>query len=342
MTRRALLFVFGATLFAHALAIHAQRTARAYRVGFVMGGGPDSKDSRRFLQAFMDGMKEHGHQDRRDFVLAVRNYGSDRARIPALVDELIVWEADVLVANVSSTAAVLKKKTATIPIVMITAVDAVGEGLVGNLARPGGNLTGMTSLGPVMHAKLVELTRELLPRAKRIALLVNPGHALSKSYEAAAAQAAKALALDVATLYVRGESEMEHFARQLSMARADALVVATDAVLFGLRDAIVQAARQARLPAIALLPEFVDSGAVASLGWDLAANYRGAARYVDRIMKGAKPGDLPIEQPTQFQLVLNLKTARALGVRIPHSVMVLADEVIESMAPSLHIRNGVL
>ncbi len=180
-----------------------------------------------------------------------------------------------------------------------------------------------------MHAKLVELTRELLPRAKRFALAINPAHALAKSSEATAAHAASVLELEMVTLKVSGASDLEQFANRLSIARADALVIATDAVLFSLRDALVQAALKARVPSVALLPEFAASGAVASYGYDLAGSFRGAARYVDRILKGAKAGDLPIEQPTQFQLVLNLKTARALGITVPQSVLVRADRVIE-------------
>jgi putative ABC transport system substrate-binding protein len=294
-----------------------------------MGGTQQGEDARRFLRAFMEGMKEHGYEESLNFVLAVRHYGSDRAKILVLADELIAWKPDVVVANVSSTAAVLQKKTTSIPIVMVTSLDVVGEGLVPSLARPGGNLTGMTSLGQAMDAKLVELIRELLPRAGRFAILVNPGQALSKSRQAAAAQAAKALALEMVTLQVTGASDMEQFAERLSTARADALLIATDAVLFGLRDAVVQAALKTRLPAVALLPEFIASGAVATLGFDMAGNYRAAARYVDRILRGAKPGELPIEQPTQFELVVNLKAAKALGLSIPSPVLVRADRVIE-------------
>jgi putative ABC transport system substrate-binding protein len=291
--------------------------------------GADNEDARRFLQAFTQAMKKHGYQDGGNVALEVRHYGSDPRKVAALADELIAWEADVLVANVSSTAAVLRKKTATIPIVMVTAVDAVAEGLVSSLARPAGNVTGMTSLGPPMYAKLVDLTRELLPRAKRIALVVNPSHALSKSYETAAGHAANRLGIEVVTLEVNSASEIMRFTERLSTARADALIIATDAVLFGLRDAIVQAAVKARMPAVALLPEFIASGAVATLGFDMTGNYRAAARYVDRILKGAKPGELPVEQPTQFELVVNLKAAKVLGLTIPQTVLVRADKVIE-------------
>ena len=329
MKRRAALLATAAVLLSSALPLSAQRAGRIYRVGFVMGGTPESEDARRFSRAFLEGMKERGYEEGRNFVLAMRHYGIDRQKLAPLADELIAWEPDVLVANVSSTAAVLQKRTATIPIVMVTSLDVVGEGLVASLARPGGNITGMTSLGDAMDAKLVELIRELLPRAKRFALLVNPAQALSKSREAAAAQAAKALALEMVPLHLNGGADVARFAKRLSAERVDALLVATDAVLFGLRDKVVLAALEARLPVVALLPEFIASGAVATLGYDLAANYRGAARYVDRILKGARPGELPIEQPTQFELVLNLKAAKALGLAVPSSVLVRAGRVIE-------------
>lgn len=327
MKRRTLLLASAAGLLCSPLPLYAQRPGRVQRVGLVMGS--DKEDTRRFQQAFMQGMKEHGYQEGHNVAYALRLYGNDPSKIPALVDELIAWEADVLVANVSSTAAMVKRKTATIPIVMVTAIDAVAEGLVASLARPGGNVTGMTSLGPAMYVKLVDLARELLPRAKRIAFLVNPGHSLSKSYEAAAAEAAKGLGLEMVTLQVSAASDIARFAEHLSTARADGLVVATDAVLFGLRDALVEVALKARLPALALLPEFIASGAVATLGYDIVGNYRAAARYVDRILKGAKPGELPVEQPTRFELVVNLKAAKALGLTIPLPVLARADKVIQ-------------
>jgi putative tryptophan/tyrosine transport system substrate-binding protein len=310
-----------------AVSLRAQERGRVYRVALVMG--PDNDDARRFLQAFTEGMTEHGYQHGRNVVLKVRHYDRERSTISAVVDELIAWQPDVLVANVSSTAAVLKKKTATVPIVMVTAVDAVAEGLVASLSRPGGNITGMTSLGPAMYAKLVDLTRELMPRATRVAVVVNPGHSLAKSYEAACAQAARALGLEMVTLQVTAAPDIRGFVDRLSRARADALVIASDAVLFTLRDELMQAALEVKVPAVALLPEFVASGAVAALGFDMAGNYRAAARYVDRILKGARPGELPVEQPTRFELSLNLKSARSLGLAIPQSVLVRADRVIE-------------
>jgi putative ABC transport system substrate-binding protein len=328
MKRRVVLLGGAAALVWRPLA-NAQRPRHAYRVGYVMGGTPEHEDSRRFLKQFRDGMTDLGYQEGKNLVLAVRYYGSDRSKIAALADELVAWQADVLVANVSSTAAVLKQKTATIPIVMATAVDPVGEGLVTSLARPGGNVTGMTSLSEAVHAKLVELAHELFPHATRIALLVNPSHTLARSNAEVATQAAKTRGLDISTLQLSRASEIEQFGERLSRVRPDALIIVADAVLFFLREPILQAALRAGVPAIAVLPEFAASGALASYGHDITVNFRRAAGYVDRVLKGANPGELPIEQPTQFQLVLNLKTARALGVTIPQPVLVRADKVIE-------------
>jgi len=321
-----LLFAASALL-AGAFPVYAQRAAGARRVALISGG--EGENAPRYLSAFKDGMKQHGYQEGRDYELAVRYYGSERSRIPALVDELIAWRAEVIVASISSTAAVVKKRTSTIPIVMVTALDAVAEGLVESLARPGGNLTGMTGLGPAQHAKLVDITHELLPGARRIALVCNPGAPLAKENVEAAASAAKVHSLQMVSLDLSGAAGLDRFAKDLLAARADALVVATDGVLFFQRDAIVQAAFKARIPTIALLAEFVGSGAVATLGHDIKANFRNAARYVDRILKGAKPADLPVEQPIQFELVLNLKSARMLGVTIPPALMVRADRLVQ-------------
>ena len=302
---------------------------RPYRVGMVLVGGPENADRRRFLQAFADGMKEYGYTEGRDYVLAVRHSGGDRAKITQIADELIAWPADVLIAGVSSTATEVRKRTATIPIIMVTAVDAVGEGLVASLARPGGNVTGMTSYGPPMYGKLVELARDLLPRAKRVAFMLNPRHALASSYEAIAAESAKALGLEVPRLPVGGPGDLDQLAARLRALQVDGLAIATDGVLYSLRAPILKAASGARVPAVGLLPELADAGAIATYGYDLADNYRALARFIDRIRKGARPADLPVEQPTQFQLVLNRKAAGALGVTIPPTLLARADRVIQ-------------
>jgi putative ABC transport system substrate-binding protein len=326
MKRRALIQISLAALASFVLSARAQRIPR---VGFVIAGGLESADAKRFLREFTEGMRELGYQDGRNYVLDVRYYGNDRNRILVLADQLIALRPDVLVANVSSTASILKDRTSEIPIVMATAIDPVGEGLAQTLARPGGNVTGMTSLNQELHAKLVELSREMMPRVKRVGFLVNPGHGLAKSHEAVAMRAAKELRLDLVHFEVRHARDVDRLGDQLAAAKADALVVAADLLLFNLREHIVEAALEAGVPTIGVSPDFARRGALAAYGPDTAANYRAAARYVDKILKGAKPGELPIEQPTQFELVVNMRTANALRLTIPKELLLRADRVIE-------------
>ena len=320
MNRRAWLLAVTALLAA------PSRAQRPYRIGIVMRA--DDADGRRFRAAFVAGMKEQGYVEVRDYVTAVRYYGGQRARIESLTEELIGWPVDVLIASVSSVAVEMKKRTSSVPIIMATAVDAVGEGLVASLARPGGNVTGMTSFGPSIYGKLIELARELLPQATRIAFMLNPRHSLSPAYEAAANDAAKVLTLELKRVPVSGADDLKSLSGQLRGLKVHGLVIATDGVLYTLRAPILRAASSARLPTVALLPELSEAGAVASYGFDLGKNYRALARFVDRIRKGARPGDLPVEQPTQFDLVLNRKAAQTLGVAIPPTLLARADRVI--------------
>jgi len=319
MKRRALLLLAAAA----PLLGRAQAGRRPYyRIGFLGGGAA-------FRREFVDGMRDLGYEEGRHYLLLARDYHADRSKIAALADELIALKPDVLVANVSSTAAVLKSKTATIPIVMATAIDPVAEGLAASLARPGGNVTGLTSLSQELHAKLVELCHLLLPKAKRIAFVVNPDHALARSHQAVAARAARSLGLELVPLQVRAARDVATLADRLAKVQADALIVSADGVLFGSREGLVKAALAAGVPTISVLPEFAAPGALATYGPDLAASFRGAARYVDRILKGADPAELPIEQATQFELVVNVRTAKALRIAIPQAVLLRADRVVE-------------
>jgi len=212
---------------------------------------------------------------------------------------------------------------------MATAIDPVAEGLADSLARPGGNVTGLTSLSQELHAKLVEFTHLLLPKAKRLAFVVNPDHVLAKSHHAVAARAARSLGIRLVPIEVRAAWDLESLADKVARAQADALIVSADAVLFGLREGLVKAGLAAGVPTISVLSEFAEPGALATYGHDVKANFRRSARYVDRILKGAKPGELPIEQPSQFELVVNLRTAKALRISIPQAVLLRADRVVE-------------
>ena len=296
-----------------------------YRIGFINGGAGDD----RFGREFVEGMRELGYEEGTHYALVARYYGSDRSRIAALADELIALQPDVVVANVSSTAAALKSRSATLPIVMATAVDPVAERLAQSLARPGGNVTGLTSLSQEVHAKLVEFTHLLMPKARRFGFVVNPDHALAKSHYAVAARAARGIGVRLVLIEVRGAADLDLLADRTGKEQVEVLVVSADAVLFGLREGVVKSGLAAGVPTIAVLAEFAEPGALATYGHDLKANFRRAASYVDRILKGAKPAELPIEQPTQFELVVNLRTAKALRIFIPQSVLLRADRVVE-------------
>lgn len=320
MRRRALLLLLASAV---PLALAAQPARRPYyRIGFLGGG-----DALR--REFVDGMRELGYEENRHYSLVSRDYHGDRSKLAALADELIALQPDVVVANVSSTAAVLKSKSATLPIVMATALDPVAEGLAQSLARPGGNVTGLTSLSQDVHAKVVEFTHVLLPKARRLAFVVNPGHMLAKAHHAVAARAARSLGIRLVPIEVSAARDVQSLADRITKAQAGALVVSADALLFGLREDLVKAALAAGVPTISVLSEFAEPGALATYGHDLKANWRRSARYVDRILKGASPAELPIEQPTQFELVVNLRTAKALRISIPQAVLLRADRVVE-------------
>jgi putative ABC transport system substrate-binding protein len=312
-----------------ALAAAPVRAQKVHRVGLVLAGQASSAEARRFLRAFVEGMRELGYEEPRNLVLDVRYYGGDRNRIAVLADSLIASNPDVLVANFASTASVLKESTSTLPIVVASGLDPVGEGLAASLERPGENVTGLTSLSQAMHAQLIELAHSLLPRAKRIAFLVNPAHAAAKSHEDTATRSAKAHGLELVVVGLRAAAELDGLTERLAAAQAQALVVSADVLLFTLRERIVRAATRAGMPTLGVLPQFAARGAVAAYGPDVAANFRAAARYVDRILKGAKPGELPMEPPKQFELVLNLKTANAFRITVPKAVLLRADRVIE-------------
>ena len=312
-----------------ALAAAPAKAQAVARVGVVMAGQATAPDARRFLRAFADGMRELGYEEGRNLVLDVRYYGGDRNRIAVLADSLIAGNPGVLVADVSRTAAVVRDRTETIPIVVASGLDPVGEGLAESLERPGANVTGLTSVSQAMHAQLIELAHGLLPRAKRIAFLVNPSHAAAKSDEDVARRSAKAHGLELVRLELRATAELDEFAERLAAAQVQALVVSVDLLLFNLRDRIVRAATRAGVPTLGILPQFASGGALAAYGPDVAANFRAAARYVDRILKGAKPAELPMEPPKQFELVLNMKTAKAFRIAVPNAVLLRADRVIE-------------
>ncbi len=249
-------------------------------------------------------------------------------RLPHLAAELVSLKVDVIVAATSVAVQAAKEATKTIPIVTPVTTDPVETGLVASLARPGGNITGLTPIASELSGKRLQLLKTVVPGASRIAVLSNPTSAGVPPQMRATEAAARALGVQLQSLEVRGPDEFETAFQAATKGRAGALIALDDPLVFTHRVRIVKLTAKSRLPAMYGLTGFVEAGGLMSYGPNLADMYRRAATYVDKILKGAKPADLPVEQPTKFEFVVNLKTAKALGLTIPQSVLIRADEVI--------------
>ena len=307
----------------------AQQNGKIWRVGFFLSGSKGTGGANE--EAFLAGMRDHGYEVGRNLIVDTRYAEGDPARWPAIADELITLRPDVLVVSSTGNTIVMKSKTATIPIVMGSVGDPVGDGIVKSLARPGGNVTGNSLQIVELGAKQIELMAEMLPGARRVALLVDLSQPRSQRdrYEqtANAAAAAKGLALEAHR--IDSHEEIRQVFRGLGSRQADALVVAPAPRFNVLRPEICQSAAKIRLPVIGFSAEWPQDGALMSYSPSWPEAYRRAAYFVDRIFKGAKPADLPVEQPTKFELIVNLKTAKALGITIPRPILLRADRVIE-------------
>ncbi len=289
-----------------------------------MGFSPESKEA----QAFREGLRNAGYAEGRDVVIEWRSANGDYARVPELVADLVQRKVEVIVVTGMVAAQAVKRATSTIPIVMAVVADPVGSGLVANLAHPGGNVTGLSTMTTDLSAKRLQLLKEAIPRVARVVVLWNPDNPYHPKAIEELKAAAPSLAIELKFVGVRTPEEIDPAFSAVSRAHAQALYVIEDALFFTHRATILKLAFKARLPSIYGLKQFVDAGGLMSYGTDFADLYRRSAEYVDKILKGAKPADLPIEQPTKFELVVNLKTAKALSITIPESILVRADEVI--------------
>ncbi len=307
------------------LAADGQERASVPRIGYLSPRpGPSNFD-----EAFRQELRELGYVEGKSIVIDSRYAGWVWDRLPVLAADLVRRRVDVLVASGgSATALAAKEATRTIPIVFTTA-DPVGSGLVASLAWPGGNITGVNILTVELNVKRLQLLKEAVPGVIRIAVLVNPTSATSGRAVKDMEGAAGSLGVRLLVQQVRDQTELANAFSNLARGRADALAVMNDPLFLAEREGIVSLAAKNRLPAVYEFREFVDTGGLMSYGASIVEMYRRAAVYVDRILKGAKPGDLPVEQPTKFELVVNLKTAKALGLTIPQSVLIRADEVIQ-------------
>ena len=322
-----LLATLTVALLAAALAAAGQQPAKIARIGRLSpssaaGDAPD-------LTGLRQGLHDLGWVEGQNVAIEARFAEGKVDRLPDLAAELVRLKVDVLVPGSTPGALAAKKATATIPIVMVMSGDPVASGLIASLARPGGNVTGVSFLGQELNEKRLELLKEAVPGATRVAVLVDPAYPNIGSTLKGMEGAARALGVQLRVLKVHDPSEFEKAFAAMSKERARALIVLPDILLWTHRRRIVELAAKSRLPAMYGFREYVDAGGLMFYGALLSDMYRRAATFVDKILKGAKPADLPVEQATRFELVVNLKTAKALGLTIPPSVLIHADQVIQ-------------
>ena len=310
------------------LAAQGQQAKKIARIGVFYPGNPTSTAD--FLEALRQGLRELGYVEGKTFVLELR-YGEGRAeRVAEAARELVGLKVDVIVAPTDQVIAAVKRETRTIPIVMVSSTDPVGTGFVASLARPGGNVTGLSINSAELSGKRLELLREVVPGLSRVGFLWNPGVLGSVFDYKETEAAARSLRLQLQSVEVSRTEDLDRAFLILTEQRAQALIVLEPSPVVNTnRGRIVSLAQRNRLPSMSSGKGMVDAGGLMSYGPSAADRYRRAATYVDKILKGAKPADLPVEQPTTFELVINLKTAKSLGITVPQSVLIRADRVIE-------------
>jgi len=327
MDRRRFLLTSLAGALAAPLAAEAQPTGKIYRVGWLVSGSPISH--RLSLAAFKEGLQKLGYTEGQNIRIEYRWAEGDLSRLPELASELVRLQVDVILAGGTAGASAARNATREIPIVMAGAGDPVEAGLVTTLARPGGNLTGFAAAAPESASKRLELLKEAVPKIHRVAVIWNPTSSTAQREWSVTQEAAKVLGLVLVSREARNEQELKDVLTAVVTTQADSMMILNDAFVFTYRKIIADSAIGSRLPSVYGFSEFVDAGGFMGYGAVISDTYRRAAAYVDRILKGAKPRDLPVEHPTKFELVINLKTAKALGLTIPPSLLARADQVIE-------------
>src|SRR5262245_17598252 len=326
MNRRTLLYGLGVGLLAAPLAVEAQEAGKVWRIGVLSPGAPGRSAP---LEAFRQGLRELGYVEGQNTIIAEK-FAEDRTdRLTVLAQDLVQARVDAIFAINTPAALAAKRATATIPIVVTRVSDPVGTGLVATLAQPGKNITGLTTVSPEVSGKRLELLRDALPGVQKVTVLWNPantGHAANvREIEAAGPQ----LGLEVSAVGVRREGDVSTAIQSAVKARAGALLVIDDLVISSHQSRILEIAAKHGLPVISQFREFCEAGGLRAYGPNNNEMFRRAAFFIDKIFRGAKPGDLPVEQPTKFELLINLKTAKALGLTVPPSLLLRADQVIE-------------
>ena len=328
MNRRTFLSALTGSLLAAPLAAGAQQVGKVSRIGYLSAGSDTANP--RVREAFRQGLRELGWVEGQNIIIEYRWAEGRFDRLPDLAAELVRLKVDVLVAAPTPAALAAKNATGTIPIVGMSLTDPIGLGLVASLARPGGNVTGVSySVGAEIFGKDLELLKEVVPRVRRVAVLSNPASPARPLTISNVKDAARSLGLQLQLLEARGPRDFDGAFAAMAKERVGALLVVTDPAFIPHRARLVDLAVKNRLPSIFTQREDAEAGGLMSYGPRLSDLHRRGATYVDKILKGAKPADLPVEEPTKFELVINLKPAKALGLTIPPSLLQRADQVIE-------------
>jgi ABC-type uncharacterized transport system substrate-binding protein len=325
MRRREFITLVGSAV-AWPLAARAQQPRPV--VGFLVSGSSDSFAI--FVNAFKQGMLDNGMVEDRDYLLDLRFADGDYGRFPTLADEVVRRKPAAIIVTTISAARAAQRATSTIPIVMTGLIDPVGVGLIASLARPGGNITGLSNMAQDVMPKLVEILRTTFPAIRMIAILFNPNNPANREMMSKEIPAqASSIGVTIRPVEFRGAKELDATFAALGQQPPEALVIMSDAALYDLRERISALALRHRLPTIAYVPEFTDVGALMSYGPPRRAMYRRSADYVKKILSGARPADLPVQQPTQMELSINLQTAKTLGVTIPDGLVARADRIVD-------------
>jgi putative ABC transport system substrate-binding protein len=326
--RRKFLYVLGVGACASALSAFAQIAGKLFQIGYV--GNSSAAEEAAYMEAFHQGLRERGYIEGKNIVVNYLWAGGSNEKVSEIVEEFVKRNVDVIVTSGTFAPLAAKKTTSTIPIVMASVGDPVGAGIVASLSRPGGNITGMSSLEQGLQGKRLEILREFIPGHNRVAVLANPLQPYTQVTLRAVRAAAEVQGLSVQVFNAGTLGELDTAFAAIVKAKRDALMVLPDKPFFYSNiETIVRLAARLRIPAIYPFLEFVEKGGLVHYGTSVPGMFRRAGGYVDKILKGGKPSDLPIEQATHFELALNMKAAKTLGIKIPKSVLLRADRVIE-------------
>ena len=326
-SRRKLMVALGASALTAPFRICAQPVKKSVVVGLL--GVQDQPSAELVLSAFKQGLQEFGYVEGKNLTLQLRFADGKLERVPGLATELVSLKVDIIVSFGTATTSALQKATSTIPIVMANTFDPIGNGLVKTLARPGGNITGLSSLGGEIGGKHLEMLLSVAPKLSRVAVLLNPGNQSNPLFLKSIQSAALKTNAKILPLEARTAPEIENAFSAMTQGKAGAVIVARDGLFISEARQISELALKNQLPSISEQAEHAEAGGLMSYGVNQREQFRRAATYVDKILKGAKPADLPVEQPAKFELVINRKMAKALGLTIPQALLVSADKVIE-------------